>query len=68
MTRQGRAYLYGLAAVLLWSTVATAFKLSLRRLAPVELLLYATACSTVVLFLILAGQGKVRLLLSYSPR
>ena len=30
MTNQGKAYMYGLVAVLLWSTVASAFKLSLR--------------------------------------
>ena len=34
MKNQKQAMLYGLGTVLLWSTVATAFKLSLRELAP----------------------------------
>jgi len=34
-----RALLYGLTSVLLWSTVATGFKLALRDLAPVQVLL-----------------------------
>ena len=36
-----KAYLYGIATVLLWSTVASAFKLSLRYLDYARLLLYA---------------------------
>ncbi|MEC7816873.1 MAG: EamA/RhaT family transporter, partial [Pseudomonadota bacterium] len=38
MTNQKQAMLYGLATVLLWSTVATAFKLALADLAPVQML------------------------------
>lgn len=37
--RERRALLFALAAVALWSTVATGFKLGLRELAPVQLLL-----------------------------
>ena len=62
MTSSSKALLYGLAAVLLWSTVATAFKLSLRYLDPVELLLYSSLASTLVLALILIGQGKLGLI------
>ena len=36
--RERRALAYGLGSVLLWSTVATGFKLGLRELAPVQLL------------------------------
>lgn len=39
MRPQSRAYLYGLATVLLWSTVASDFKLALRHLDPLQLLL-----------------------------
>ena len=68
MKPQTSATLYGLAAVLLWSTVATAFKLSLRHLPPPLLLLYASATSAVVLLLVLAVQGKARLLLRGSAK
>lgn len=57
-----RAYLYGLATVLLWSTVASAFKLSLRHLDYAQLLLYASAVSTLVLGLVVWLQGKGGLL------
>jgi len=40
-----RAVLYGIGAVLLWSTVATGFKLGLRELAPLELLWLGAATS-----------------------
>ena len=41
--RERRALLYGLASVALWSTSATGFKLGLRELAPVQLLLLGCA-------------------------
>ena len=66
MKRQTRAFAFGITTVLLWSTVASAFKLSLRYLEPVQLLLYATATSVITLFLILLLQGKLRQLSSMS--
>ncbi|MCW8945015.1 MAG: EamA/RhaT family transporter, partial [Sedimenticola sp.] len=45
MIQQSKAYLYGISAVLLWSTVATAFKLSLRYMEPIQLLFYASISS-----------------------
>jgi drug/metabolite transporter (DMT)-like permease len=59
MQRQKLSLLYGLGTVLLWSTVATAFKLSLRYLSPVELLLYSSLTSTLIIGAILALQGKL---------
>jgi drug/metabolite transporter (DMT)-like permease len=56
---QKKAYLCGLAAVCLWSTVATAFKLSLRHLGPEPLLFYASLTSVLVLLMILALQGRM---------
>lgn len=53
MTNQKKAYFYGLTAVLLWSTVASAFKLSLRYLDNVELLVISDAFSTIILAIIL---------------
>jgi drug/metabolite transporter (DMT)-like permease len=51
-------------AILAWSTVAAAFKISLRYLNFVELLLIASFSSTVCLFIILALQKKIPLLKS----
>jgi drug/metabolite transporter (DMT)-like permease len=63
LTQQQRAYACGLAAVLAWSTVATAFKLSLAHLSPAQLLLYASATSLLVLLSILFYQGRLKELL-----
>ncbi len=60
MTSERQATLYGLSAVLLWSTIATAFKLSLRHLSPIELLLFAGSFSTLLLGAILLIQGKLK--------
>ncbi|NWO07901.1 MAG: DMT family transporter [Alteromonadaceae bacterium] len=68
MTDQKQAMLYGLATVLLWSTVATAFKLALADLAPVQMLLVAVSASVLVIGLILASQGRFRLAFQLSRR
>lgn len=60
--------LYGLTTVLLWSTVATAFKLSLRELRPIELLLVSSLVSILVLSLILIIQKKFHLVFQCSYR
>lgn len=67
MERHKQGILLALASVLIWSTVATAFKLSLRQLAPPHLLLYAAITSTVILGILLLLQGKLALLRALSP-
>lgn len=60
--------MYALTAVFLWSTVASAFKLSLRYLDSIQLLLYASFFSLVVLLIVLVFQRKIPLLFSYSKK
>lgn len=60
MKRISKAYIYALAAVLLWSTVATAFKLGLAILSPLYLILLASIFSLSVFFVVILLQGKVR--------
>jgi len=55
-----------MAAVLLWSTVATAFKLALKQLDFLQLLLVSSCVSLICLFLISASQSKLIILKSYS--
>ncbi|ACS80470.1 DMT family transporter [Maridesulfovibrio salexigens] len=55
---QKKAYIYGLSAVLIWSTVASAFKIALGYMDPLQLLFYAVIFSTLSLFLILKIQNK----------
>lgn len=62
-SNQRRAILYALSAVLLWSTVASVFKLSLKFLSPLELVLWASLASTCALAVVLAIQRRLGLLL-----
>lgn len=59
MKQQSRAYLFALLSVILWSTVATAFKLGLQKLSPLYLILTASAVSLLVFFTAILIQGKV---------
>lgn len=68
MTQQRKAMLLALSAVLLWSTVATAFKLSLQHLTHVELLGLSSIFSTLVLALVLIVQGKFAQVFQSSRR
>lgn len=68
MSRQTQAYLYAGCAVLLWSTVASAFKVSLRYVEAPHMLLYATIVSTAVLLAVAAWQGKLGEALACSPK
>jgi len=58
MNRDQKAYVFAALAIVAWSTVASAFKLSLRELTPVELLLYASLASTLVLSLVITWQRR----------
>lgn len=72
MVRQKRAYLYAVAAVLLWSTIASAFKISLPFYSDVlnlhilHLLFYASLTSTIALFLHLLFSKKLNLFKTFS--
>ena len=57
---RNRSYVYAGFAVLLWSTVASAFKLSLRYLNFVQLLFYASLASTLVLLAVVSLSGNWR--------
>lgn len=62
---QNLAYRYALGAVFFWSTVATAFKLSLEHLQPAELLFYSSFASFVLLFFMLLKQKKLSMVIPY---
>ncbi|MGR5187634.1 DMT family transporter [Photobacterium damselae] len=54
-----KALLYGLSAVLLWSTVATAFKITLNYFSPVQMLVVASTVSAIALTGISFYQGTL---------
>lgn len=68
MTPNHRAYVYALLTVVIWSTIASAFKISLRYLDPVQLLLYAGSISTLLLAAILVVQKKIHLIFQCTIR
>ncbi|MDT3281930.1 DMT family transporter [Shewanella scandinavica] len=62
MKSSNLAYVYGMAAVFLWSTVATAFKIALSYYTPLQLVSVAVLTSIIALGGILAWQKKLSLL------
>ena len=68
LTRQHKAYLFALSAVLLWSTVATAFKISLRYLDVFQLLLVASVTATLCLALAVLVTGRIKFLANLDKR
>lgn len=66
MNRISKAYTYALLSVLLWSTVATAFKLGLQVLSPLYLILTASVVSLLTFFMVILIQGKIRELFTVS--
>ena len=68
MTKQNKAYLYAIAAVLCWSTIASAFKVTLKYLDFIQLLFFSSLFSCIVLFMILAFQNKLNLIKTTGKR
>jgi drug/metabolite transporter (DMT)-like permease len=62
MKQQSKAYLLALLAVLCWSTIGSAFKISLRYLDYLDLLLFSSFVATLVLALTIFIQKKHLLL------
>jgi len=60
MTKQNSAYIFALAAILFWSTMSSAFKITLRFIDFRLMLFIACASSVVILFVILLFQKKLK--------
>ncbi|MBW8323993.1 MAG: DMT family transporter [Prolixibacteraceae bacterium] len=66
MKQSSKAQLYALCSVVLWSTVATAFKLGLQTLSPLYLILTASVFSLLTFFVVILIQGKLKELFTVS--
>lgn len=66
MESQKKAYIYAGFSVLLWSTVASAFKISLRYMNFIQLLFISSLTSILILFFVILIQRKVYLLKNLS--
>ncbi|MGO3738024.1 DMT family transporter [Marinomonas foliarum] len=68
LSHNAQAMIFGLGAVLLWSTVATAFSISLRHFSPTQLLLVANVVSLFFLASLLVIKGEFGSLMSYAKQ
>jgi drug/metabolite transporter (DMT)-like permease len=68
MDKTRQSYIYALLAILFWSTVPTAFKISLGELSIFHMLAIATFTSTAVLFIILISGRKSDLIKKTSRK
>ncbi len=68
LSNSHKSLLFSLGAVLFWSTVATAFKLSLNEMSYATLLFYSSATSAIILFLFLFFNSKKKLANIFSKR
>ncbi|MGS0726749.1 EamA/RhaT family transporter, partial [Shewanella sp. 0m-11] len=62
MKSSHQAYVFGIGAIFLWSTVATAFKLALAHFTPLQLVFIAVTTSIFALGAILIAQKKLSLI------
>jgi drug/metabolite transporter (DMT)-like permease len=67
MKNQNKAYLFALASVLLWSTVATAFKIALNFSTIIQMLTIASVTSTLSIYIILYFTHQHNKLLQQKP-
>ena len=68
MKTEQKSYLFAFIAILLWSTVATAFKIALEGMDFMQLLMYSSLVSSIVLFIIVLLQKKLGLLKQYISK
>ncbi len=68
MEKQNKAYIFALVAVLLWSTVASAFKITLSYINFLQLLFFSSLVSTSTLFLLLLLQKKLYLFQTFRAK
>lgn len=68
MKNQKHAYFYGFVTILLWSTVATASKLTLKYISPAEMVLYSSVISALFLSLVIIYQKKTKHIFEVSSK
>lgn len=68
MNQTRKSYIYALLAIFFWSTVPTAFKISLGELEVLPMLTIAALTSTVVLFVVVLSQNKTYLIIKSTGK
>ena len=62
MTDNRKSYIYAVLTVIFWSTVASAFKLTLRHLDVYQMIFFSVLTSTVLMFTVMIVQNKLLIL------
>ncbi|NJO92545.1 MAG: DMT family transporter [Chloroflexia bacterium] len=68
MKKSQLAYIYGISAILFWSTAAVAFKIALKHMDFIQLLFYSSVTSGLLLFVFLGFRGELPQLLRFSRK
>jgi len=68
MNQTRKSYIYALLAIFFWSTVPTAFKISLGELDILPMLTIAALTSTFVLLIVILAQNKTNLIIKSTGR
>jgi drug/metabolite transporter (DMT)-like permease len=68
MDKTKQSYIYAGLAIFFWSTVPTAFKISLGQFEVLPMLAIATFTSTLVLLTVVLASGKANLILQSTPQ
>ena len=68
MKNQSKAYIFTALSIFFWATVATAFKLALRHLSPVQLVFISSISSLTILFIIAILTGKLKLFSTFTKK
>lgn len=68
MNTAGKSYIYALTAILFWSTVPTAFKISLGELTILQMLTVASVTSAMVLFAAVILDNKLMIVMQSGAR
>lgn len=68
LNNEQQASIYALLTVLLWSSVATAFKIGLRQQDPAQLIFIASLTTVIILSIMLLITGKFRDIFHLKPR
>ncbi|MCX6154807.1 MAG: DMT family transporter [Candidatus Kapabacteria bacterium] len=68
MNTEKKAYILAAFAILFWSTVASAFKIGLKELNPIQLLCFSSIFSLIIFLIFIVTTKKIYLLRGYSKK
>jgi drug/metabolite transporter (DMT)-like permease len=68
MKLENKIYLYTFFVILMWSTIPSAFKLTLKNVDPINMLFYTSGISLFIFLIIIIGQNNQEYLKSFTKK